>query len=38
MPNDQLPGFKAIRPQLAINILHNHMWTMIIFIVLKNVI
>jgi len=31
----QLPGFKAVRPQLAINILRSHMWTMIIFIVLK---
>jgi len=36
MLNDQLPGFKAVRRQLAINILHNHMCTMVIFIVLKN--
>jgi len=32
MPNHQLPGFKAVRFQLAINILHSHMWTMVIFI------
>jgi len=27
MPNQayQLPGFKAVQPQLAINILHSHM-------------
>jgi len=30
-------GFKAVRPQLAINILHNHMLTMVILMVLKNV-
>ena len=29
--------FKAVRPQLAVNILHNHMWTMGIFIVKKKV-
>jgi len=37
MPNYQLPELKAVRPQLAINILHSHMWTMVVFIVLKNV-
>jgi len=39
MPNKayQLPGLKAVRPQLAIDILHSYMWTMVIFIVLKNV-
>ena len=31
MPKYQLPGFKAVRPQRAINILHTHMWTMVIF-------
>jgi len=24
MPNYQLPGFKAVHPQLAISILHSH--------------
>ena len=28
----QLPRFKAVRPQLAINILHNQMWSRVIFI------
>jgi len=32
MPKYQLPGFKAVRPQLVINILHSYMWTMVIFI------
>jgi len=35
MPIYQLPGFKAARSRLAINIRHSHMWTMVIFIVLK---
>jgi len=33
----QLPGLKAVRPQLAMDILYSNMWTMVIFIVLKNV-
>jgi len=37
MPNYQLPGFKAERHQVTINILHSYMSTMVIFIVLKNV-
>jgi len=37
MPNYQLPGFKAVHPQLAINILHSYMRTMVIFTVFKNV-
>jgi len=35
MPNYRLPGFKAVQPQLAINILHSYMWTRVIFTVLK---
>jgi len=30
--NYQLTGFRAIHSQLAIHILHSHMWTMVIFI------
>jgi len=32
MPNYAylLPGFKAVRIQLAINILHSYMWTIFI--------
>jgi len=30
-------GMNALCPKLAINILHNDMWTMVVFIVLKNV-
>jgi len=38
MLNYQLPGFKALRPQPAINnLLHSHMRTAVVFIVLKNV-
>jgi len=36
MPNYQLPGFKAVRRQRAISILHSYMLTMVIFIVLKH--
>jgi len=36
MPNYQFPGLKTVRPQLAVNILHSHMWRMAIVIVLKN--
>jgi len=32
MPNYQLPGFKAVRRQLVINIKHSNMLTMVIFI------
>jgi len=32
MPKYQLPGFKTVRPQLAINILHTHMWTIYLLV------
>jgi len=35
MPNYHLSGFKAVRPQLAANILHSHMRTVVILLVEK---